>query len=93
MADLRSRALGYVREGRVVVTTAATLPDARRPALVVATVRGHQAAYTVTLNPQSGWACTCWRTDACAHLAAVAISTGAPGYAARPEQDSPHDPS
>lgn len=92
MPDLRSKALAYVREGRVVVTTAATLPDARRPALVVATVRGQQQAHTVTLSPHSGWSCTCWRTEPCAHLAAVAISTGAPGYAARPEHGE-HIPS
>ncbi|MEV0968480.1 hypothetical protein [Microtetraspora glauca] len=82
-ADVRAKALAYIREGRVLVTTVATPPDARYPCLVVATVQGHMQRYQVVRHPESGWSCDCWRTEPCAHLAAVAISCGAPGYAAR----------
>lgn len=89
MADLRSRALGYVRDGQVRAQTVATPPGAARPCLVIAIVHGHNGRYTVAYDATQPeplrWSCTCWRTGLCPHIAAVAIWAGSPELAARPD--------
>ncbi|MBO3751581.1 hypothetical protein J5X84_36375 [Streptosporangiaceae bacterium NEAU-GS5] len=84
--DFRSRALAYGREGRVIVGLSATLPGERRPSLVAATVQGHQRLHRVAFYPTSGWVCDCIRLKPCPHIAAVALVTGQPHLAGRPEQ-------
>ncbi|WP_431897834.1 hypothetical protein [Nonomuraea sp. bgisy101] len=87
MADLRSSALAYLREGQVRAHTVATVPDASAPALVVATVHGHNGRYQVVYDatePLVGrWSCPCWRSELCPHIAAVGLWSGFPGLAAR----------
>lgn len=88
MADVRSSALAYLREGQVRAHTVATAPGASSPCLVLATVHGHTGRHNVTYDatrPDSTrWSCTCWRTHDCAHIAAVGIWAGFPSLAARP---------
>jgi hypothetical protein len=85
-ADTRSKALAYIREGRVLISTVATAPESRYPCLVIAVVQGHHRRYEVVKHPDAGWSCDC-HLGRCAHLAAVAISCGAPGFAARDEPE------
>jgi hypothetical protein len=87
MADLRSRALAYLRDGQVRAHTVATPPGAAHPCLVIATVFGHNGRYTVAYDatqPEPGrWSCVCRGSELCPHIAAVALVTGSPHLAAR----------
>lgn len=75
-ADVRSKALGYLRSGAVQVLTASTVTHSNRPFLVEARVRGYHSDYVVRLDGASApWTCTC-REDECAHRAAVQLVTG-----------------
>ncbi len=81
-ADIRAKALGYLRSGAVQVLTASTVLHSNRPFLVHAHVRGHNSDYVVRLDGASApWTCTC-RQDGCAHRAAVQLVTGWPSAAA-----------
>lgn len=87
--DLRSRALGYLRDGAVTVLGARfAAAGPRRPFRVLADVVGHRSTYRVTHwnDDDSGWSCTC-RTAGCAHVAAVQLVTGHAG-SARPKERS-----
>lgn len=85
MADLRAKALAYVREGRVVITTATTMPEQARPVLVVATVHGHRRRYRIVRWACGTWSCTCLDAQICPHIAATALVTGSPHLAGRPD--------
>jgi uncharacterized Zn finger protein len=71
VADIRAKALSYLRSGSVTVLAASSQTNGPlRPYFVKAVVVGHVAGH--------GWACTCRRGEpgACAHVAAVALTTG-----------------
>jgi hypothetical protein len=80
---VRTRALGYLREGKVTVLRSATEQDGRRPYAVQATVRGHRDTYWVELMPSQGWVSSCGCETECPHRAAVQIVTGWPSLAAK----------
>lgn len=93
MPDVRAKALAYLREGQVRAHTVATPPGASAPSLVVAAVHGHTGRHSVTYDATRAdgpwWSCSCWQTHGCAHIAAVAIWSGAPNLAARTIPTSP----
>ncbi|MEU8381722.1 hypothetical protein [Streptosporangium sp. NPDC048865] len=75
MADLRAKALGYLRSGAVTVIYANTFRDGpRRPYRLLADVVGYRSTYQVEFMADV-WNCTC-REDECAHIAAVALIAG-----------------
>lgn len=86
MADLRAKALGYLRDAKVHVLHARTEPSARRPVEVVAIVEAHTGVRRVELTAGS-WACSCQAVvsdgQPCAHLAAVQLVTNWPSAAAK----------
>lgn len=83
MPDLRTKALGYLRDEKVRVLYAETVKPDLRPHTVGALVQGFNARYWIEL--QGGrWLCSCGTSEACAHLAAVQIITGWPSAASRP---------
>lgn len=92
MADIRARALAYLRDSAVVVEYARIDPVEDRPYQVQARVRGHEDTYHVSLHHVGGWRCTCPQThpsgDDCAHIAAVALVTGWPSLAAKPAKEA-----
>ena len=79
MADLRSRALAYLRSGAVTIGAARRPAPAERPEFVSARVVGHHAAYLVRLQ-RGAWTCSCQSVfsdgQTCAHVAAVQLVTG-----------------
>lgn len=75
MADIRSKALGYLRDGNVMVFAAKSMDDGCPPVELSACVRGHNAVYVVDLTVALGWMCSCGR-ERCAHVAAVQLVTG-----------------
>lgn len=82
MADIRTKALGYLRDGKVIVRRAASDDDGpRRATFVRADVVGHNSVYLVSYGPHA-WSCTCKTLD-CAHVAAVQLVTGHPSKAAK----------
>lgn len=81
MSAVRRKALGYLRDERVRVTSAVTPPHALRPYTVSALVDGHNGRYRVTFDA-GAWSCTCERL-ACAHAAAVQLVTGWTGPASK----------
>lgn len=80
MSDVRSKALGYVRDAKVRIIKA---DGAAKPLLIPtrvgAIVQGFHGQYWVRLN-REGWLCSCGATE-CAHLAAVQLVTGHPSAA------------
>lgn len=93
MADVRTKALAYIRDGQVRAHTVATPPGAAHPSLVIATVFGHNGRYTVaydaTQRELGRWSCVCWRSELCPHIAAVGLWAGDPHLAARPSPATP----
>jgi hypothetical protein len=95
MADLRSKALAYLRDQKVHVLYARTPADQRQPVEVVAVVVGHTGTRRVELRGGT-WTCNCTippETPAllrgtCAHRAAVQLVTNHPSAAAKPEKAS-----
>jgi hypothetical protein len=86
VADVRERALHYLRDGAVRVHHAARVAGGPRiPREVVADVVGHRSTYVVTLD-DGRWHCTC-RTDGCPHTAATQLVTGWPSVAAKPPKE------
>lgn len=83
MPDLRTKALGYLRDGKVTVLGALWDRPALHPHTVSAIVQGFQGRYWVRRNPERGWLCSCGSTETCAHLAAVQLVTGYPSAAAK----------
>ncbi|MFI6883421.1 hypothetical protein [Streptosporangium canum] len=81
MPDVRSKALGYLRDGRVTLLTVNTAKHSLRPYAVGAMVQGFQGRYWVRLNAQ-GWLCSCALAE-CAHAAAVQLVTGWPSAASK----------
>jgi hypothetical protein len=82
MTDIRSSALGYIRDGRVRIEWAATPVGGWRPTYVLAKVGGFHGTYTITFDANV-WTCTCG-ADLCPHAAAIALLTGWPSPAAKP---------
>ncbi|MEV7006822.1 hypothetical protein [Streptosporangium sp. NPDC051022] len=77
-ADLRSKALGYLRSGAVTVLVADSWERGpRRPYRVLADVVGHRSTHRVTfwIDVREKWTCSC-RAEGCAHIAAVQLVTG-----------------
>jgi hypothetical protein len=86
MADVRTKTLARLREGRVTVLAAHTPPGATRPGYVEAHVTSSQPGtrdlcHRVVLE-DGAWSCSC-RADGCPHSAAVQLVTGWPSPAAR----------
>ena len=80
-ARVRRKALEYLREERVRITSALTRPGELRPYDVTAYVNGHQDRYTVRFEA-GAWSCSCLRAG-CPHRAAVAMCTGWPSAASK----------
>lgn len=95
MADIRSRALGHLREGHVAILYARTRATDTTPCEVVARVQGHTARHQVELRPDGRWLCSCTPVvmddgSECAHRAAVALTTGhLTTAAAKPKASTP----
>jgi hypothetical protein len=87
MPDLRAKALGYLRDGRVTVICALWERPKLHPHTVSAVVQGTQNRYWVRRNPDQGWLCSCGVVEPCAHLAAVQLVTGYPSAAQKAGQD------
>lgn len=87
MPDVRSKALGYYRDGKLRILHARyDAGQAIRPHEVIAHVVGHRSTYVVTFE-NSVWACTCHGSGpGCAHIAAVQLATGHDSAAAKPDQ-------
>lgn len=85
MPDLRTKALGYLRDGKVAILTAATDKPNRSAGAVGAIVKGFHGEHWVRLV-DGVWFCSC-NNDAprpdCAHVAAVQLVTGHESAAAR----------
>ena len=86
MADLRAKALGYLRAGAVTVGAARRPKDSDHPDFVSAKVEGHNGRYYVHLL-DGRWTCSCKAVvddgQDCAHLAAVQLVTGHESAAAK----------
>lgn len=74
VARLRRGALSALREGRVVVGTAAGPAGSVRPSVVVAEVLGHSGRHRVELDGGC-WSCSCSAAGLCAHVVAVRLVT------------------
>jgi hypothetical protein len=90
VADVRAKALGYLRDQKLHVLYARTPADARSPVAVIAVVEAHTAVRRVELRDGT-WTCDCKTVldDGlpCAHLAAVQLVTNHPSAAAKPVKD------
>lgn len=87
MPDVRSKALGYLRDGKVRVLGANSSKPDLRPYRVSAIVKGFNGLYWVRLQqPGDSWLCSCGTTG-CAHLAAVQLVTGYPSAADKAAKD------
>lgn len=86
MPDVRSKALSYLRDGRVTLLTVNTAKHTLQPFAVGAMVQGFKGRYWVRLNAQ-GWLCSC-ATAGCAHAAAVQLVTGWPSAADKEVKDA-----
>ncbi|WP_157253118.1 hypothetical protein [Nonomuraea typhae] len=82
MADVRTKALSYLRDEKVRILGANWSKPDLRPYRVSALVKGFHGLYWVRLNAD-GWLCSCGTRD-CAHLAAVQMVTGYPSQASKP---------
>lgn len=78
MTDIRAKALGYLRDGKVHVLHARTQAGDRAPVEVVAVVEAHTGVRRVELS-DGAWSCSCKAVlddgEPCAHLAAVQLCT------------------
>lgn len=75
MADIRSKALNYLRSGAVNVFHAQSPRDGTPAREVNALVQGHKGRYVVDFIGGI-WSCTCGRPSPCPHVAAVQLVTG-----------------
>lgn len=99
-SDLRSRALTYLREGKVTVVRADPHEERTRPVLVWAVVQGHYGAHKVAMR-RWRWTChldlpegtpdprpaekqTECRLAECPHIASVQLVTGHLSAAEKP---------
>lgn len=74
MPEIREKALGYLRDGKVRVVHSITRMDGPLvPYEVDAYVEGHNSTYKVSLDDEV-WSCAC-RAETCAHVAAVQLVT------------------
>lgn len=80
-ADVRAKALAYLRDERVRVVSAGTPEGHLRPYRVTAYVNGHTGRHRVEFEA-GAWSCTCGRL-ACPHAAAVQLVTGWTGPASK----------
>ncbi len=80
-ADVRTKALAYLRDERVRVVSAGTPEGHLRPYQVTAYVNGYTGRHTVTFEA-GAWSCTCGAVG-CAHAAAVQLITGWQGPASK----------
>jgi hypothetical protein len=80
--DIRTKALGYLRDEKVRILEAATVKPALRPYQVTAMVQGFNGRYLIIFKADQ-WMCSCAATDRCAHVAAVQLITGWPSAASR----------
>jgi hypothetical protein len=89
---IRDAALGYLRDGKVVVHVAADRkPAQRRAPSIRADVFG-RTRYVVGHELDRGWWCSCTRPERpCRHMAAVQLVTGYPSAAAKPGPGEPAD--
>jgi hypothetical protein len=83
MPDIRSKALAYIRNGKVRVSHASSAGVSRTPYDVLAYVDGHNSTYLVRFTANA-WSCSCQRAE-CAHAAAVQLVTGHRSAAEKPE--------
>lgn len=75
MADVRDKALAYLRDGKVRVVHSVSRIGGLRPYEVDAFVEGHKSTYKVSLD-DGVWSCTCHGPgEGCAHIAAVQLVT------------------
>lgn len=100
LREIRSKALSYLRDQRVMVMSASGSSfEDRRPREVTAAVRGHRDSYLVA-GRTGVWRCACndqlvsRPVDQCRHAAAVALVVGWPSAAAplttqAPPEESP----
>lgn len=73
---LRKYALTALREARVRVVHARSMPNGDMPPHeVMAKVQGHFSTYTVALKAGT-WSCTCGKDQPCGHRTAVGLVTG-----------------
>lgn len=85
MPDIRSKALGYYRDGGIRILHSLTpMHGPRVPYEIDADVIGFNSTYKVRLD-DGIWTCTCHGED-CAHAAAVQLATGHTSAAAKPER-------
>jgi len=83
-SDPRAYALRALREGRVCIAHARSLPGpGTSPHEVLARVTGHHGTYTVGFRSGT-WSCTCGKDQPCGHRTAAAIVTGYAPRAAGP---------
>jgi hypothetical protein len=80
--DLRTKALGYLRDEKVRVIEADTTKPELRPHRVSALVQGHFGRYLIVFK-DGKWVCSCGSSEPCAHLAAVQMVTGWPSVASK----------
>ena len=80
-ARVRKTALRYLRDGRVVITSAGTPAGEQRPYEVTAYVQGHDRVHTVRLE-HGAWSCSCLIAG-CGHRAATALDCGWPSAASK----------
>lgn len=77
MADVRSKALGYLRAGRVRVESRSGVSGEQVRASVLSSREESTAWYVVDRWPNGDWTCTCKAggDGTCPHAAAVALVT------------------
>lgn len=72
---VRVYALRALREGRVSIIHARSIPGRAAPHEVIGRVQGHMGVYRVGLRAGT-WSCTCGVEQPCGHRVAVALVTG-----------------
>ena len=72
---LRRASLSALREGRVVLLSAHTPAEGRRPTAVTAEVLGHTGRHLVELHADH-WSCSCGTSAPCSHVVAVRLVCG-----------------
>lgn len=76
MSDVRAYALKALREQRVCVAHARSVPNREAtPFEVLARVQGYHGVYIVGYRG-GAWSCTCGKDQPCGHRTAVGLATG-----------------
>lgn len=83
MADIRAKALSYLRDGKVTISAATFAGTNRAPYDVLAYVDGHTGTRIIRYG-SGEWGCSC-RKQGCAHVAAVQLVTGHTSAAGKPQ--------